>query len=624
MGHFKHVSLLKAPQFYEVPFPQFISDITEICYLAAMIEKDVETVTIPDDYFNSNIFNSFQTFLKNNPNDLVAISSMTGAFNNAMKLAEIAKRHDKYVVMGGYHPSALTEEILKSPLVDAIVIGEGESTLKDLVINGPCKNVKGIAYKENGGIVHTGPRPLISDLDSIPHPLRRIRPMRFGEKGDDYSIDTVFTSRGCPWHCTFCANNLVNQRWRSRNPENVIEELSTLHNPERTNFIKIWDANFLTNIKRVDKICDMMIERGLTNFKLTTETSVSDVIRAEGILHKLRRIGLSEIGIGIESPNAKTLELMNKKNELGDVSKAIDILRKHKIKSHGYLIIGHYSETVEDTRVYPEFARSLGLNKTLFMAMTPYPGTEIFKDYEKEDRIKSFDYDFYNNFCAVVETETMDLKTLKKMHAYCFVKYFRFTTGLKKKGTLKVLIHCLMPFLVIYMVLRMNKAFTNTDMKDAMFEPLEDLIGKEFSTKYRKSITPLNWLKTMTIRFVHSPGRNIDFIIRQEEDMRYLVLKKTYDVGPVKGPVIELDNFIKLSESLFPDNLINVMCKGEIIKNNPSRKFKYILSLMMDKSLQGILKNLFLFLLKVTGKTLFSFSHYTKKLQPATADGKSE
>ncbi|MHC4454769.1 MAG: cobalamin-dependent protein, partial [Planctomycetota bacterium] len=130
MGHFKHVSLLKAPQFYEVPFPQFISDITEICYLAAMIEKDVETVTIPDDYFNSNIFNSFQTFLKNNPNDLVAISSMTGAFNNAMKLAEIAKRHDKYVVMGGYHPSALTEEILKSPLVDAIVIGEGESTLK--------------------------------------------------------------------------------------------------------------------------------------------------------------------------------------------------------------------------------------------------------------------------------------------------------------------------------------------------------------------------------------------------------------------------------------------------------------------------------------------------------------
>ena len=624
MGHFKHVSLMKAPQYFEAPFPHFISDITEICYLASMIEKDVETVSIPDDYFNSNIFNTFQTFLKNNPNDLVAISSMTGAFNNAMRLAEIAKRHDKYVVMGGYHPSALTEEILKSPFVDAIVIGEGEETLKDLVINGPCKDVKGIAYKENGGIVHTGPRPLISDLDSIPHPLRRIRPMRFGEKGDDYSIDTVFTSRGCPWHCTFCANNLVNQRWRSRSPENVIEELSSLHNPERKKFIKIWDANFLTNIKRVDKICDMMIERGLTNFKLMTETSVSDIVRAEGIMDKLRQIGLNEIGVGIESPNTKTLELMNKKNELGEVSKAIDILRKNRIKSHGYLIIGHYSETVEDTRIYPEFARSLGLNRTLFMAMTPYPGTEIFKDYKKEDRIKSYDYDLYNNFCPVVETEAMDLKTLKKMHTYCFVKYFRFTTGLKRKGTLKIIIHCLKPFLGIYMALRMNKTYTNTDVKDEMFESLEEFIGKEYSTKYKKSITPLNWLKTMTIRIVHSPGRNIDFVIRQEEDMRFLVLKKTCDVGCVRGPVIELDNFIKLMASLFPDKLINVLCKGEIIKNNPSHKFKYILSFLMDKSLRGILKNLLLFILKVIGKSLFSFLQYTKKLQPATVDSKSE
>ncbi len=91
----------------------------------------------------------------------------------------------------------------------------------------------------------------------------------------------------------------------------------------------------------------------------------------------------------------------------------------------------------------------------------------------------------------------------------------------------------------------------------------------------------------MTLRIVHSPGKNIDFVIRQEEDMRYLVIKKTYHVGPVRGPVIELDNFIKLTASLFPDKLINVMCKGEMIKNNPSHKFKYILSMLMDKMSLG-------------------------------------
>jgi hypothetical protein len=174
------------------------------------------------------------------------------------------------------------------------------------------------------------------------------------------------------------------------------------------------------------------------------------------------------------------------------------------------------------------------------------------------------------------------------------------------------------------MALRMNKAYTNAYVKDEMFESLEEFIGKEYSTKYKKSITPLNWLKTMTIRIIHSPGRNIDFIIRQEEDMRFLVLKKTCDVGTVRGPVIELDSLIKLMASLFPDKLINVLCKGEIIKNNPSHKFKYILSFLMDKSLRSILKNLLFFILKVIGKSLFSFLQYSKKLQPATVDNKSE
>jgi hypothetical protein len=161
-------------------------------------------------------------------------------------------------------------------------------------------------------------------------------------------------------------------------------------------------------------------------------------------------------------------------------------------------------------------------------------------------------------------------------------------------------------------------------IKDEMFESLEEFIGKEYSTEYKKSITPLNWLKTMTIRIVHSPGRNIDFIVRQEEDMRYLILKKTCDIGPAKGPVIAIDDFIKLMRSLFPDKLINVLCKGEIIKNNPSHKFKYILSFLMDKSLRSLLKNLLFFILKIIGKSLFPFSPYSKKVQPATVDSKSE
>ena len=169
------------------------------------------------------------------------------------------------------------------------------------------------------------------DLDSIPHPLRSARPVRFGESGDDYSIDTIYTSRGCPWNCTFCANDTVNKKWRARSPENVIEELTVLHNPKRKKLLKISDANFLTDVKRVEKLCDLMIERGITNFKIWTESRAEDIVRAEKIMDKLFKIGLRNISLGIESPNEETLKLMKEENKGDSVSKAAAILNDHNI-----------------------------------------------------------------------------------------------------------------------------------------------------------------------------------------------------------------------------------------------------------------------------------------------------
>jgi hypothetical protein len=78
------------------------------------------------------------------------------------------------------------------------------------------------------------------------------------------------------------------------------------------------------------------------------------------------------VGIGIESPNETTLKLMNKKIKTDACHKVVQILKDHKIKGQGFFIIGHYSEGVEETKQYPDFARGLGLRNALFMVMTPY------------------------------------------------------------------------------------------------------------------------------------------------------------------------------------------------------------------------------------------------------------
>ena len=186
MAYFNHLCLVEAPQTIIIPFPRFITDCIGVCYLAAAVEHDVETLVMPDNFYNDGVFDSLRLLLKKSPIDLVAISSMTGAFNQAERLARIAKEAGKFVVMGGFHPTALPEEVLKLSCVDVVVIGEGEETFRELVLKGPSRDVKGIAYREGGGIVYTGTRETIANIDSIRFPLRSLRPERYGEKGNAY------------------------------------------------------------------------------------------------------------------------------------------------------------------------------------------------------------------------------------------------------------------------------------------------------------------------------------------------------------------------------------------------------------------------------------------------------
>ena len=86
-----------------------IADCIGVCYLAAAVEHDVETLVMPENYYNDGIFESLRQLLKKTPVELVAISSMTGAFNQAERLAKIAKEAGAFVVMGGFHPTALPE-----------------------------------------------------------------------------------------------------------------------------------------------------------------------------------------------------------------------------------------------------------------------------------------------------------------------------------------------------------------------------------------------------------------------------------------------------------------------------------------------------------------------------------
>jgi magnesium-protoporphyrin IX monomethyl ester (oxidative) cyclase len=571
MAFFRNICLVEAPQTFVTPFPRFITDCIGVCYLAAAVEDIAESLVIPENYYNDQLPGSFSHLMKSRKIDLVAISSMTGGFNNAVRLAEIAKRQGAFVVMGGFHPTALPEEVLKLDCVDLVAIGEGEATFRELVQRGPSREVKGLAWREGGGIVYTGERDLIEDVDSIRFPYRALRPERFGEKGDDYTIDTIYTSRGCPWSCSFCANDKMHKHWRGRSAENVVEEIATLHNPKKKKLLKIWDANFLTNIKRAESICDLMIERGFTNFRIMTETRAKDIVRAERILEKLRAVGLNKVGLGIESPNPQTLELMNKKNSLGDVSRAIELLDQHGIGAEGYFIIGHHSESEKDTMAYPEFAKSLGLKQSLFMSMTPYPGTRIFEEYRSEGNITSTDWDLYNNFSPVIRTASMETPDLVRMMAYCNVAFCNYRSLLKRDSDGAAVLVFLKDLFQLVFLFKVNKTLKGSDVSTIIFDAFTRYLDTHPRIEYamKASATPLK--QPLVFSLEHPSRERIDFVIRQQGPLRVMTMRKLSGSSNAPGPVVKLEKVVEMAWSVPMDILMRLLYRNELMRNNPGR-----------------------------------------------------
>jgi len=583
MSYFRHICLIEAPHLSKAPHAQGSSDLTQLCYLAAAVHEQAESVFIPVDYFSRNPINDLRTYLKSHATDLVGISTMSGAFKNALRLARVAKDQGSYVVLGGYHPSALPTQVLESPFVDAVVIGEGELTFRDLVANGPGRDVKGLAYKDKGGVIVNDPRPLIEDLDATPHPLRRLRPRRFGEDGDEYSIDTVYTSRGCPWQCTFCANHTVNKRWRARSPENVLEELTSLHRKGRKKLIKMWDANLLTDVERVEKIFDLMVKQRLIDFYIWTEARVDDVIRAEAIIPKLYEAGLREVSLGIESPSAEILRSIRKGIAPGMTHRAVQILRRSGIRVQGYFIIGHHSEIEEDAKRYPEYAVSLGLNYAIFMVMTPYPATQVYDEYKKGNRIRSHDWDHYNNFTPVIETKGMDLKTLNRVYAYCYGRFHAKYPPLAREGYAGMVAYLIGRLYLLQIAAGMNTANSREDIKDFIFAATLVTAGKDLEDPAPKRVPLLvKWFGPLTLRVRRSSGRNVDFTITPLGSTRRVAICETSDTDPVKGPVIDLEEIAALGKRVPMERMSAHIYKGGVLELSPRPSMRNLRLLTSD------------------------------------------
>ena len=595
MTAFKHLALVKAHPLYNIPFPQDISDLTELCYLAAAVRDVTETVSIPVSPDAAAPLDDFDRYLIQRRPDLVGISTMTGSYSNALRFAERAKKAGAYVVMGGYHPTALAEEVLSSPWVDAVIRGEGELTLRDLILKGASREVSGLSFKENRSFLHATDRPLVENLDEIPQPWRELRPERFGERGLSYSIDSVYTSRGCKMSCRFCANSIVSRHWRGRSPENVIQELKEIHSSKKRKILKFWDASFMADIGRVEKILDLMLEEHLTGFDIWTEARIDDLVRAEYLLEKFKRVGLQYISLGIESPNASTLKWLKKGLRPPTIEKAIGILNRYRIRMHGHLILGHLTETEEDILRYPEYAREVGIKEPIFMVMTPYPGTEIFEEYSKQGAICSTDWDLYNNFGVTISPQGISQTRLMELYAYCWGKFY-LGRAFRKQGTV------LGAFFEVLLRLYLAVFLSQAEVKEegtAEALVMEFLLAAKGEYSRDRPYRDRRFLELFgrnpALRFEDSKGRILEFAVDLSATGGKLTVKEvTSSPGAF---TISIESAMELAKKLPAYKMSELFCNYEVLRNNyRRRKSLILLGLLLNRNLWTLGGKLLVFL----------------------------
>lgn len=534
MPGFQRVALVQSHQRLTASHVYYLPDLVELCGLAAMVRDQVSDVAIPVSPADREPLVQFERFMRRHRPDLVGVSVFTCGARSSLEYARIARAFGAFVVFGGFHPSALPDEVLASPWVDAVVRGEGELTFAELVRGGTPEGVAGISFRDHGRVVHNPARPLISDLDALPRPLREIRPARFGLAGLEYHTDTVFTSRGCRGRCTFCANHLVGGTWRGRAPEAIVEELLSLPLPRKgpRKQVKFWDSSFLTDPQRVEALCSLIIEQGLGGrLRLIAEARVEDVVRAADVIPAMRRAGFARIGCGVESPNRDTHRLLNKGINLSHVQKAAELLTSNRIQFSKFLIVGHANESADDLLRYPDYTLDQGvyLQRTTFFIMTPYPGTVLAEQLESEGRITSRNWDMYNNFGAVIAPGKISPLSLQILHAAVAVRYGlvrRFLEGTSAVGALD---RGLEPLLLLALMVPCHRQDGRRTTEECLLEAL--LLAQGVRERCKEG-TRRGWLHRVRVRVFARDGRSVWIHIEERGGRQRLVVSADAAPGP--------------------------------------------------------------------------------------------
>lgn len=287
---------------------------------------------------------------------------------------------------------------------DYVLLGEGEETLGELIhllesdpkpSSTDLYRIQSLAYLQEAQLVKTPPRPVIKRLDDLPFPawdlVDRDRYRQLWYKHHGYYSMNLVTTRGCPFHCNWCAKPIWGQKYNVRSPENVVAEMKWLKEHFKPDHIWFMDDIMGIQDRWIESFADLLDEtKAHIPFKSLNRV---DLLLRGKTIPALKRAGAKIVWVGAESGSQKILDAMEKGTTVEQIYEATRQLHANGIQVAFFLQFGYPGETRDDIELTLKMVRDLMPDDIGISVSYPLPGTKFYDNVRHELGDKANWYD---------------------------------------------------------------------------------------------------------------------------------------------------------------------------------------------------------------------------------------
>lgn len=356
-------------------------------------------------------------------------------------VSSIRESTDEVFVLG-IHGTVKPKDLLELTQAKAVIRGEPELTIMEICQGKQLKDIRGLAFQENGKMIVTKDQEPL-DLNDLPIPAFHLLPM------DKYYYEvlgsnfTLFeSSRGCASRCTFCLLKMYGKGVRKKSLERLIGEIDYTIANFGVKTAYFMDLEFTVFRKQILELCDYLIKKQY-NFHWTCQTRfdlIDDIL-----LKKMKQAGCRLIHFGVEAGTDDLLQMVNKKITIRQIEDGMDLVHRAKIDSACFFILGFPNFGMDEIKETINFAKRLNPTYALFHTAIPYPGTVLYDQIQNNGQ-KFINDEIFPEACVKGD----DLQRLKKIAGHAYVGFYlrpKYIISRLSKGEFRSLLQQMKLFL---------------------------------------------------------------------------------------------------------------------------------------------------------------------------------